>query len=360
MSCTSPLYRIPDNSFDFKLLYNVDRKRLRNKGVFLPYEALKAYEQLPLWRTDEVQVLPCGQCASCRLAYSRDWAVRCSLEAMYHDYNYFITLTYDDAHLPRGEFIDYAGDMWDSNLCRRDVQLFLKQLREWERTTNNNTGIKVFYCGEYGSERGRPHYHICLFGASEIPDLSYRCTKGSYKYYKSMKYESFWSVRENGISVPRGFVDISECSFDTIAYTARYCMKKQQGVMKREFLEYYNSLDPTDLPDLRTPCFIGMSLKPGIASQYWNENKCQIKLEDKVKYQKKFKLFTSRPPRYFDKLFDNEDPEGYSKVKERRKASSIVSRRFKSSQFSESDLERMARENELVLSKEKKYRVRCL
>lgn len=36
--------------------------------------------------------LPCGQCIGCRLEYSRQWAVRCVLEAMQYEHNYLLHL----------------------------------------------------------------------------------------------------------------------------------------------------------------------------------------------------------------------------------------------------------------------------
>lgn len=354
--CTSPLYRVPFTSPNFGLLTANDQSRLRNHGVFLPYEALQAYESVPRWRSDDVQIVGCGQCTACRLKYSRDWAIRCSLEASLHEYNYFVTLTYDDNSVPTGEFIDYNGDIYDTQLCRRDIQLFIKSYREWERKTNNNTGVKVFYCGEYGDQTSRPHYHLCIFGASEIPDLTFYKKRGEYKYYKSVKYESFWS--DNGVL--RGFVDISDVSFDSIAYTARYVMKKQQGLLKKDFIDYYDSLDPALRPELRKPCFIGMSLRPGIASEFYRDNKLQIQLEDAVKYQKKFELFSSKPPRYFDKLFDAEDPDGFAKVKAQRKRSGIAARRLQKKLVSEPELDRLLREDQILQDKEKKFHVRSM
>ena len=51
---------------------------------------------------DEIK-LPCGRCIGCRLERSRQWAVRCVHESMYHKENMFLTLTFDDAHLdPEG------------------------------------------------------------------------------------------------------------------------------------------------------------------------------------------------------------------------------------------------------------------
>ena len=49
---------------------------------------------------EEMITLPCGQCIGCRLEYSRQWAIRCMHEASMYDDNCFITLTYDNDHLP--------------------------------------------------------------------------------------------------------------------------------------------------------------------------------------------------------------------------------------------------------------------
>ena len=55
--------------------------------------------------TDFIQV-PCGQCYGCRLQYSREWANRCMLEASEYSSNFFLTLTYDDEHLPWSSYFD--------------------------------------------------------------------------------------------------------------------------------------------------------------------------------------------------------------------------------------------------------------
>ena len=85
-------------------------------------------------------VLPCGQCMACRLNKSRDWATRCVLEAKMHKDNCFVTLTYDDAHLPS-----------DYGLQKDDLTKFFKRLRF-------NTGAKIRYyaAGEYGELYNRP------------------------------------------------------------------------------------------------------------------------------------------------------------------------------------------------------------
>ena len=67
--------------------------------------------------------VPCGKCIGCRLEHSRSWAVRCVHEAYMYENNCFVTLTYDDEHLP------LTGDGL-ATLQRNDLTLFLKRLRK--------------------------------------------------------------------------------------------------------------------------------------------------------------------------------------------------------------------------------------
>lgn len=81
------------------------------------------------WSHPTHGVIKCGQCMECRLAYSREWAIRITHEAQMHDRNCFLTLTYDDDHL----------------------QKFFKRLR-------HHFEFKYVACGEYGERRRRPHF----------------------------------------------------------------------------------------------------------------------------------------------------------------------------------------------------------
>lgn len=63
--------------------------------------------------------LPCGQCIGCRLERKRCWALRCVAEASLYPVNVFVTLTYDEAHLPA-----------DGSLELGDFQRFMKRLRK--------------------------------------------------------------------------------------------------------------------------------------------------------------------------------------------------------------------------------------
>lgn len=93
---------------------------------------MACFYPLAAWQTDDGDIvfkergaikraltLPCGQCVGCRLERSRQWAVRCMHEASLYDQNAFVTLTYDQDHLPESGSLRY-----------RDFQLFCKRARD--------------------------------------------------------------------------------------------------------------------------------------------------------------------------------------------------------------------------------------
>lgn len=50
--------------------------------------------------------LPCNVCIGCRLERARQWAMRCVDEASLYKDNSFLTLTFDDEHLPANRSLD--------------------------------------------------------------------------------------------------------------------------------------------------------------------------------------------------------------------------------------------------------------
>lgn len=52
--------------------------------------------------------LPCNTCIGCRLERARQWAMRCVDEASLYEDNSFITLTFDDEHLPSNRSLDVS------------------------------------------------------------------------------------------------------------------------------------------------------------------------------------------------------------------------------------------------------------
>lgn len=134
----------------------------------------------------------CGQCVGCRLEYSRQWAMRCVHESKMYDCNEFVTLTYDDKHMPP-----------DGGLVRRDPQLFMKRLRKLK-----GNGIRFYGCGEYGDTTLRPHYHFLLFN----------CHFGDKKFFKkAVSGERLYTSDELYELWPYGMNVIGSVTFDSAA-----------------------------------------------------------------------------------------------------------------------------------------------
>lgn len=149
------------------------------------------------------QQIPCGQCMGCKLEKARQWAVRLMHEKKMHESSVFLTLTYDDAHVPKGY-----------TLVKRDLQLFLKRLRKIK-----GSGLKFFACGEYGETTLRPHYHVILFG-THFPDMKLFKKSGNYPLYASAELDGIWM---------NGFCTIGQVDFHSCAYVSGYVTKKITG-----------------------------------------------------------------------------------------------------------------------------------
>lgn len=97
---------------------------------------------------------PCGQCMACRVNRKRTWVGRMLSERAAHtNESLFITLTYNDEHLPQG-----------GNLKPLHVRHFLQRLRRLGSLGPAPQALRYFFVGEYGEQKMRPHYHAILFG----------------------------------------------------------------------------------------------------------------------------------------------------------------------------------------------------
>lgn len=144
------------------------------------------------------QFVPCRKCSECRLQRAREFAVRCFYEAKSHYHNCFLTLTYSPEYNP-------------VVLERRDIQLFLKRLRKYLKGRD----FKYFYCGEYGSQSYRPHFHLCLFGVDFCQKLHSRSKRGN-AIFTSPIVEKLWKF---------GIHSVQPLTFNTAVYTALYTAK---------------------------------------------------------------------------------------------------------------------------------------
>ena len=109
MSCYHPMILIKtSNMTDPEQRRISEVLRMMHKGsghsatTFLIPRELAISEGITL-RENQATLVPCGCCIGCRLDYARQWAERCIHEADSHTDNYFLTLTYDDDHLPKNK-----------------------------------------------------------------------------------------------------------------------------------------------------------------------------------------------------------------------------------------------------------------
>ena len=255
--------------------------------------------------TDFVQI-PCGQCIGCRLEHSRQWAVRCMLEAEEYEYNWFLTLTYDDYNVPYSEYVDGDGVIDDCmTLCKKDLQDFLKRLRshvdyhysDFFQDFNDDGEKKTFRyfaCGEYGSSSGRPHYHMILFNLP-LNDLV---------FYKSTDFGNLYVSPFLSEKWGKGHVIVGSVSFESSSYVSRYIMKKQKGSASVIY-DLFNIV----------PEYIVMSRNPGIGKKYFFDHSSDIYLRDSIVLDGGVLV---KPPRYFDYLMDKIDEDFMAEIKEKR------------------------------------------
>lgn len=141
--------------------------------------------------------VPCGKCIACQERRRTQWAYRLETEAKRHS-AWFVTLTYDPEYLPTinpltGEYCPTG------TLNPEDVTKFLKRYRKFF----SGQSISYFYCGEYGSQGNRPHYHMILYQDVCLEDVA-------------KVVESRWKL---------GFTKVDPANLERFRYVAKYVVK---------------------------------------------------------------------------------------------------------------------------------------
>lgn len=148
-------------------------------------------------KLNDGRVTPCGTCIECRKAVSLDWKVRNYFEAKHcmadNGYMVYVTLTYDDAFVPRmtpaDTLLSVTGPVakFDKNrfaeldpaICREHLcfdhshfQKYVKRIRQEIVRSGQEIPIRFFFASEFGGDyeyiddmgrtrhtTHRPHYH---------------------------------------------------------------------------------------------------------------------------------------------------------------------------------------------------------
>lgn len=170
MTCTDRKYIYPHRSIDW-----IDSGK----------------EELPV-------MVPCGKCIPCLNVKRQEWIIRLEQEYKHSTSALFVTLTYDQKHLPN-----------DNSLNKKHVQDYMKRLRKMDGTNK----LRYYLTGEYGSKTGRPHYHILLFNAQE--------------HHARM-------VWRDSKQKPIGMVHIGRVTQKSIAYCTKYIVQPELATTEKQ------------------------------------------------------------------------------------------------------------------------------
>lgn len=230
--------------------------------------------------------IPCGQCVGCKTERARQWAVRCVHEASLWKSNSVVTLTYNDAHIPDGNCLDYSH-----------FQLFMKRLRKKfchylpkKGMSGPYRTVRFFMCGEYGDSFGRPHFHAALFNVFFDDRVYFKTTPAGTRLYTSKTLDGLWCDRND---VSFGFATVGDLDARSAGYIARYTMKKRFGHGSDEFYKY-TDVETGEVLE-KDKEFVRMSLKPGIGSGFYSKWFNDIYPHDLVVVNG----VAQKPPRYY-------------------------------------------------------------
>lgn len=152
--------------------------------------------------------VPCGHCLECLKTKQTSLQSRMLLEQLrYKDVPpLFLTLTYDDAHLPA------------DGVSVRDCQLFLKRFR---KNYPQYKHFRYIIFSEYGSLRKRPHYHAIFYGIDL--DTVLDTSKDHNHKYNLKKYSAFCAAIKD--SWQNGYIYIKTTDSGGFRYVSKYVTK---------------------------------------------------------------------------------------------------------------------------------------
>ena len=255
----------------------------------------KAEDNEPRGAYVKMQTVPCNGCIGCRMRKQLDWTLRGLHELQTSDYKAaFVTLTYDDEHLPK-----------DGCISKDHLQKFLKRLRRHMDIQNIDVQIRYFACGEYGEMSDRPHYHLIIYGY-DFPDKQvYKQSVKGHKYYNSPLIAKAWKY---------GYNVVAEVTMETIAYTAKYVMKKITGEQADSHYARGAVDETTGEVQMLTPEFQLASRNPALGRAWFEKYKTDVFPSDEIVHEGR----TFPVPAYYLRILEKINPAEYAEIKEQR------------------------------------------
>lgn len=224
-----------------------------------PQRAQKQEFGKPILHPEGDICLPCGKCTECVSKRACEWAIRAGHEISMHDENCFLTLTYDDEHLP------------SVFLVKEDFQKFMKRLRKKLKHK-----VRYIVSGEYGTKSFRPHFHAIIFGYNPPNQKFIMNSPSGSPLFTSPEISALWD---------KGFHSIGTANERSAYYIASYAMKgKKHTIADPESGELVDVVD-----------YMDSSKRPAIGKEYFLQNREQIINSGNI------------VPRYYLKLLEKED-----------------------------------------------------
>jgi len=239
------------------------------------------------YEPDKHFLVGCKQCVWCRLARSREVAMRIMHEMRYHRESWFFTLTYDDEHLPQS----CCGPTLD----RKRITRFRKDVYQCD-ARDFFPEFKSFVVGEYGDVGQRPHYHGIAFVDFPWQVMEVEKSKTGVRQYVCAELTRLWK---------EGRHRISKVNFELAAYAARYALKKVTG--KKSDRHYGGRRE-----EFSSWCH-------GLGSEYFEEFRGDVYPADEcIITRADGKRVPILPPTIYDRWLEKIDPEGLKKVRDKR------------------------------------------
>jgi len=211
-------------------------------------------------------------------------------EASLHDENCFITLTYDDEHLPE-----------HGTLVKRHWQDFM---RRWRKQIAPKK-VRCYGVGEYGMDYHRPHYHALIFGHMAHDRYA---PAGISEANCSHELERVWD---------KGFSYVGEVTPASASYVAGYVMKKVDQVGRKP--KYAVDPETGESHEIERE-FSTMSRGGrkkghfGIGAGWYDRYGEEVERLESVRFGDQ----DVSPPRYYSELWREKDEAAYELVRLRR------------------------------------------
>jgi len=206
----------------------------------------------------------CGRCLHCRIFKRKERTTRIFFESKHTEHLLFVHLTYNNEHLPTTTVCPNTGLIFQHSsgvLVKSDIQKFMKRLRK------SLSPLKFRYvcAGEYGEQKGRPHYHIIFFG--NVPELVIK---------------KAWD---------KGLIHVGQVTPASVAYCCKYLINSKAAFMRSG----------------RIAPFSTQSRKPGLGSCYLRPSIVRWHKSGLKSYVQCNHLKLHMPRFYRDKIFSKRE-----------------------------------------------------